>query len=252
MGASFSADAIDFFLPKDFGEMNDEELCLWYNEKAKAQNITEAKVKFFVKLSGLKAIDTKDGFVYLKNDNVVIKAKEEQFGAVVASMEFLDTQPIRPTRVSRIGEHNAASAMLFELPFGTWLEIENYYQAFLMRKELPILDNIINALYGEGTTLVLQLDKNVGLSLDGARLMIVDWVASIKEEFSRRFDELYQPAIQKDKTPDMMAIMNAQIRALTGGDVTKEEKVRSIGVWRALEELNQKTREAREFNAKMK
>ena len=42
--------------------------------------------------------------------------------------------------------------------------------------------------------------------------------------------------------------MNAMIRALTGGDVVKEEKVLAIETHRALIELNEKAREAREFN----
>ena len=49
---------------------------------------------------------------------------------------------------------------------------------------------------------------------------------------------------------DMRAVMNAQIRALTGGDVTKEREVLSMDCWRALTELNEKAREQQEFNQK--
>ena len=44
--------------------------------------------------------------------------------------------------------------------------------------------------------------------------------------------------------------MNAQIRALTGGDITKEKEVMSMDCWRALTELNEKAREQQEFNQK--
>ena len=50
----------------------------------------------------------------------------------------------------------------------------------------------------------------------------------------------------------MEASMNAQIRALTGGDITKEETIRKANVWRALTELDAKAREAEELNKKLK
>ena len=41
--------------------------------------------------------------------------------------------------------------------------------------------------------------------------------------------------------------MNAQIRALTGGDITKEEAVLSMDTWRALTELDAKAKEVDAF-----
>ena len=44
--------------------------------------------------------------------------------------------------------------------------------------------------------------------------------------------------------------MDAQIRALTEGDITKEETIKALPCWRALTELNEKAREAKEFHEK--
>lgn len=41
--------------------------------------------------------------------------------------------------------------------------------------------------------------------------------------------------------------MLAQVRALTAGDVTKEQTVLNVDTWTALDELNSKAREAREL-----
>ena len=49
---------------------------------------------------------------------------------------------------------------------------------------------------------------------------------------------------------DLMGAMDAQIRALTEGDITKEETIKRLPCWRALTELNQKAREAKEFHDK--
>ena len=44
--------------------------------------------------------------------------------------------------------------------------------------------------------------------------------------------------------------MNAQIRALAQGDITKEKEILSMDCWRALTELNEKAREIKEFTQK--
>ena len=45
--------------------------------------------------------------------------------------------------------------------------------------------------------------------------------------------------------------MNAQIRALTGGDITKEEQILQMDCHRALTELDAKAREAEEMRKQM-
>ena len=46
--------------------------------------------------------------------------------------------------------------------------------------------------------------------------------------------------------------MNAQIRALTGGDITKEEAVLSMDTWRALTELDAKAKEVEDIKRQTK
>lgn len=46
--------------------------------------------------------------------------------------------------------------------------------------------------------------------------------------------------------------MDTQLRALTGGDATKEAAVLRLDCWRALTELDATAREAHEFKDKMK
>ena len=46
----------------------------------------------------------------------------------------------------------------------------------------------------------------------------------------------------------MVDVMHAEIRALTGGDITKTSLVLEADTWVALAELDAKAREAEEFN----
>ena len=70
--------------------------------------------------------------------------------------------------------------------------------------------------------------------------------------FAALFPHFFKPSGEAGGAPDMMEVMNNQIRALTGGDVTKEEEILNIDTWRALTELDAKAKEADEFNQKMK
>ena len=45
--------------------------------------------------------------------------------------------------------------------------------------------------------------------------------------------------------------MNAQIRALTKGDVTKEAEILALDTWRALTELNAQAKEYKQLNSQL-
>ena len=77
------------------------------------------------------------------------------------------------------------------------------------------------------------------------------WFMWIKDNFSKSFPHLFKPASEEGDY-DMTEAMNAQIRALTGGDITKEKQIEKSDVWRALTELDAKAREAEELNDKLK
>ena len=73
----------------------------------------------------------------------------------------------------------------------------------------------------------------------------------VKGMFADLFPHFFRPT-DGSAASSMMEVMNNQIRALTGGDVTKESEILAIDTWRALTELDAKAREAEEFNRKMK
>ena len=67
---------------------------------------------------------------------------------------------------------------------------------------------------------------------------------SVKEKPAAR-EKLVEDG--KPEHVDFMELYNIQLRALTGGDVTKESTVLSLECWRALTELDAKAREAEEL-----
>ena len=87
------------------------------------------------------------------------------------------------------------------------------------------------------------------------------WFASLKWYFSGMFPHFLK-TIPSDSenllgyTPPIGEVlrtaMNAQIRALTGGDITKEEAVLSMDTWRALTELDAKAKEVEDIKRQTK
>lgn len=87
------------------------------------------------------------------------------------------------------------------------------------------------------------------------RISIFYWFAALKDTFSRKFPDFFQPInattggnLLGSSTPSVEDAMNAQIRALTKGDVTKEKEVLALDTHAP--ELNAQAREYKELNAK--
>ena len=88
------------------------------------------------------------------------------------------------------------------------------------------------------------------------------WFASLKQYFAMLFPHFFQP-MSSDNGGNLLGgssnlfaqlrdSTNAQIRALTGGDVTKEEAIKKMDTHRALTELDAKAREAEEYRKQSK
>lgn len=53
-------------------------------------------------------------------------------------------------------------------------------------------------------------------------LVTIHWLTGLKIYLSRMFPDLFRPAAGASDESDLRAVMLAQVRALTGGDVTKQ------------------------------
>jgi hypothetical protein len=83
-------------------------------------------------------------------------------------------------------------------------------------------------------------------------------MASLRLYFAGLFSNFYKPAPtadngnllgggQTDIYRQLRDSTNAMIRALTGGDITKEAAIMKMDTWHALTELDAKAREVEEF-----
>ena len=163
------------------------------------------------------------------------------------TLDFIDKPSDTPVHLQRIGRHVAVDAMLHRVPFEHFLTLENYYQGFLSTADNALLREMALLLYVDKKG---RRPQNIKLK-EEELLSVFLWFAAVKNRFTAVFPHLFRPAeASGDGAANMLDVMNAEIRALTGGDITKEREVLNMDCWRALTELNEKAHEAQEMNEK--
>ena len=161
------------------------------------------------------------------------------------TLAFLKSFPTFPTRITQIGKATAITADFQGVPFSTFIAVDNYYQGFLQTQDYDLLRQAGMLLYPSVKQETLTTAHC---------LMVFYWITSLKQYLARLFPHFLQSA---PRDPDnllgtsatafgdtLRAAVNAQIRALTGGDITKENAVLEMDTWRALTELDAKARES--------
>ena len=159
---------------------------------------------------------------------------------MIKQLEYVDSYEAFDVRLESIGGFKAVDGLLHRVMFQDYLNMEKYYQGYLATKQQRYALGLAKLLYPGGVT-----------AIDDAELTnCIMWYSYVKKQFSKHFRHFFRPAPEGGKAVDWTEQMNAQIRALTDGDITKEDAVFKKDCWRALTELDAKAREAEEFRKK--
>lgn len=159
---------------------------------------------------------------------------------MIQQLEYVDSYEAFDVRLESIQGFKAVDPLLHRVMFRNYLNMEKYYQGYLATKEQRYALGLAGLLYPGGVT-----------AIDDAELTnCIMWFSYVKKRFSKFFRHFFKPAPEGGKPVDWIEQMNAQIRALTDGDITKESAVLEKDCWRALTELDAKAREAEEFRKK--
>lgn len=243
---TFSADGsvVDVSLPTSWAELSDKELRQVFDIIADSPE-GEAPVAIFMKLSGAR-LKRDCGRRYSlrfaigkKKRTVTVSA--EELAELIMPLSFIDKPGAAPVRFAYLGSEKApaVNAQLHGVPFSDYLRLENLYQGFISTHDQKAMLKMAAILYPGFR----------GKALSSAEVLsILNWLVQLKNLFAAQFPNFFRPAASASiDTPTMLEIMNSQIRALSGGDVTKEKEVFAIDCWRALTELDAKALEAEEF-----
>lgn len=163
------------------------------------------------------------------------------------AMKWLGDIPGFPVRLSRIGLHRPVRADFQNVSFEDFLALDNLYQGYLNTQRADLLREMAKIMYQS---------KRIRLNAE-EEICTFYWFTSVKQMFARMFRHFLKPLSTDDSMPNLPSLqqlqesMNAQIRALTGGDITKEREVLKMDCWRALTELDAKARDSESIKSSL-
>ena len=239
---------LNITLPTSWAELTDKQLLMVYGLFARDLSAAEVKTLCLMKwnrLQLLASLPRKRFLIKRGKEEIVLRLRQIQQATTV--LDYLDSFAPIPVRVAQIGKNHALPADFEKVPFEKYLYIENLFQGYLNTQSDELLLQMAQVLYASDHV------KPSKAHLVG----IFYWTASLKQYFASQFPNFYKPASNTDSNligngqPDIYRQLrdstNAMIRALTGGDITKEERILKMDTWRALTELDAKAREAEEL-----
>lgn len=244
---------INLKCPRSWRELTQEQLrYVLHVISSDVYSPDECKTIILLHLAGVKVRRKVDGKF------ICVLVKDRKFGSstecvfwletwqvqdMIRQLEYIDSYDDMDVRLESVQGFKAVDAMLHGVRFHDYLQMEKNYQGYLATKEDRYALGLAKLLYPGGVT-----------SIDSAeRANCLMWFNHVKTEFSRRyFRHFFRPApVTKDRTVDWVHQMNAMIRALTDGDITKEQAIYDKDCWRALTELDAKALDAEELRKSM-
>ena len=243
----------DLSLPKSWADLSDPQLLFFFRQLATDKPMAEIQTLCLCQWANVLVRCRLYGSVYLvQHGKQQATLTLHQFVCAITALDFLKSFPPYPIRIRTIGKARAIEADFQGVPFSTFISADNYYQGFLHTKNDALLKDLATLLYPK----VKKSQLTTPLLLNAFY-----WFSSLKHYFARLFPHFLQP--MSSSSEDLLGYappigevlrtaMNAQIRALTGGDITKEEAVLSMDTWRALTELDAKAKEVEDIKRQTK
>lgn len=236
---------INLTVPSCWQELTPKQLRYVYFLLSQNYSAEEVKTYCLCRWSKLEILAPDgDGFT-ARHDFKVFHITAVQIAEVLSHLEWLDKLPSYPIRLATIDGHKAMAADLQGLTFEHYLVLDNLYTGYLHTQKPDLLDEMATLLYNA---------PSIKLSPE-ERISIFYWFASCKELFARKFHHFFTTAPISNNTDLRQQLedgVNAQIRALTKGDITREDIVLKADVYRALTELDALAREYEELNKSSK
>ena len=251
-GCSYSRDrGLDLKAPQSWRELTQDQLWYVFFLLSHFHTVEEVKTYMFLRFTGIQVVrHLPDGaYCYIRNDGKgkrhFFEIKAWQIQSLIHQFDYIDTYESMGVRLERIQGFHAVDVILKDVPFMDYLSMEQYYQMFMSSQDRQYINKLAGLLYRdeEGNAAVMNVDET-------EQTAVFFWFSYIKSFFGKMFPHFFRPANAYSENISFLQIANAQLRALTDGDVTKEKLVEQIPCLRALTELNEKAREAEEFRKK--
>lgn len=240
-------------VPSSWGELDDAQL--YYIFGLFADNLSASQIKSycFFRFSGTKIVCRYGDGYMARHGKQEFYVSSEVVASALHSLDWVDDMPGMPVRISQIKGAKAADATLVGFAFERYLYCENLYQGYLQTHNQALLVEMAHLLYDSDRIRLNQAEK----------ISTFYWWMALKGYYSRQFPHFFQSVVDENNLlhaggnrpptgEELQHAMNAQIRALTKGDITKEREILAMDTWRALTELDAQAHEYEDFNKTMK
>jgi len=228
---------IDLSIPKSWQELPDKELRYVFRLLNGSYTLTQVKVRCLLRWAGLHVLRQESALFVIRYKKQIFAISALQITEAISNLEWLGDFPSYPVRLSRIGFHRAVRADLQNVTFEDFLTLDNLYQGYLQTQKADLLHDM---------ALILYQARFIRLTKEEASCIFY-WFTSVKRYFAQLFTHFFTHAQEGTgmslSFAQLQENMNTQIRALTGGDITKERDVLRMDCWRALTELDAKAKD---------
>lgn len=246
---------MDLSSPTSWRELTQDQLRYVFYLLATFADMVVVKTYMFVRFTGIRVVKrNRFGWKCVK-DGKVFYLQSWQVHSFLSQLSFVDSTETMDNRLEVVGGFHAVHELLQEdvkthriVTFNDYLCMERRYQRFMQSRNEEDIDNLAALLYRKPDG---SVPDEISLT-PGERLATLAWYGHIKFVMSKVFTPFFRKVSADADMSDLSILesINVQLRALTDGDVTKEQSVKQIDCWRALTELNAKAKEAEEFRRK--
>lgn len=244
---SFSDNTAIISLPKAWNECSDNEKLKIFKVLALEKSLFRSLTLVAISLLDIRIIKKISQGWIVRPRRLFARShliKLHEFVHMSQCLQWLENSPTYPVQIKHFGNFSAVDELLRGVSFITFLTCDNLYQAFIKSNDWKYIHRMANYLYSY---------KNKDIKLNAIEVYAVFyWWYSLKCFYASKFPFLFAASPSGASAADVEASINAQIRALTGGDITKEKEIYEHDTYRALTELNEKAREYSELNKKLK
>lgn len=245
---------MNIFIPKSYSELSPAQARWMFKIIADHPelNSVEFKAIAFLRFAKIQVItkDHESGDFIVKINKTIFRISAEEIAAATANLDWMLFPPRRPWRPDSMAWGKPTLADFSKINFESYITIDNLYQGYLATENIMLLKQIAQLL----------VPRHFRPFRRHELIAVFYWVASVKDFFAKKFKHFFQSVAQDNSlasdSPTLSAArleeaMNAQIRALTKGDIARESEILAMPCWRALVELDAQAREYIELNAKM-
>ncbi|MCQ2345731.1 MAG: hypothetical protein MJZ82_03070 [Paludibacteraceae bacterium] len=238
---------LNLTIPTCWQELSPKQLRYVYFLLSQDYTAEQLKTLCLCRWAGIEIVCPEGDGYSIRHDFKVRHITALQIAEVLHHLDWLDSLPAFPVRLAAIGKHQAVSADLQGVSFEHYIVLDNLYQGYLHTRNTQLLEQMAAYLYNAPDEAITLTEEE--------RISIFYWFASVKQLFARKFKHFFVTAdnsISTDLRRQIEDGINAQIRALTKGDITKEDTVLHSDVYRALTELDALAREYEELKKQTK